>query len=204
MCFRFCLQTFSTTEALLYILVRILTTFNRRVGPDVWLIWPWSMVLACNVRFFFHLSPTHVAPKLHPKKKCVFFHGETGLSSQLMIYPSPFKQILYQQQVGRRERRCPVPFGASLFEGLQKPGWWNRFFLLITNVWGSRITPHSYTYYYKNSEPLELGGGFKDFSPYLGKISNLTSIFLRWVGSTTNEGSMILINQRQFIRHLSA
>ena len=35
-----------------------------------------------------------------------------------------------------------------------------------------------------------LDGGFKYFlyfHPYLGKISNLTSIFFRWVGSTTNQ-----------------
>ena len=35
-----------------------------------------------------------------------------------------------------------------------------------------------------------LGGGFKyflNFHPYLGKISNLTSIFFKWVGSTTNQ-----------------
>ena len=35
-----------------------------------------------------------------------------------------------------------------------------------------------------------LGGGFKyfwNFHPYLGKISNWTSIFFRWVGSTTNQ-----------------
>ena len=33
-----------------------------------------------------------------------------------------------------------------------------------------------------------LGGGFKYFyfHPYFGKISNLTSIFFKWVGSTTN------------------
>ena len=35
----------------------------------------------------------------------------------------------------------------------------------------------------------ELGGGFQYFffHPYLGKISNLTSIFFKWVGSTTNQ-----------------
>ena len=34
-----------------------------------------------------------------------------------------------------------------------------------------------------------LGGGFIFcyFHPYLGKISNLTRIFFRWVGSTTNQ-----------------
>ena len=34
----------------------------------------------------------------------------------------------------------------------------------------------------------QLGGGFKYFyfHPYLGKWSNLTSIFFKWVGSTTN------------------
>ena len=35
-----------------------------------------------------------------------------------------------------------------------------------------------------------LGGGFIHifyFHPYLGKIFNLTSIFFRWVGSTTNQ-----------------
>ena len=41
----------------------------------------------------------------------------------------------------------------------------------------------------QNEEKKTLGGGFKCFlcSPRkLGKISNLTSIFFKWVGSTTN------------------
>ena len=37
----------------------------------------------------------------------------------------------------------------------------------------------------KNEGQKTLGGGFQ-FHPYLGKISNLTSIFFKWVGSTTN------------------
>ena len=35
-----------------------------------------------------------------------------------------------------------------------------------------------------------LGGGFIFFHPYLGKISVLTSIFFRWVGSTTNQNEV--------------
>jgi len=40
----------------------------------------------------------------------------------------------------------------------------------------------------------KLGGGnsnFFYFHPYLGKIPNLTSIFFRWVGSTTNQKRLI-------------
>ena len=40
-----------------------------------------------------------------------------------------------------------------------------------------------------NDNNDDLGGGFNFFYfyPCLGKISNLTNTFFRWVGSTTNE-----------------
>ena len=46
------------------------------------------------------------------------------------------------------------------------------------------------------SPKQQLGGGFKYsyFHPYLGKISNLTDIFFKWVGSTTNQSFFLLVN----------
>ena len=80
--------------------------------------------------------------------------------------------------------------GPRLFQG--NLGWWNMFFFSYVKGFGiaehlciGRLLSNLFAL-----QSVLLGGGFKhfwNFHPYLGKISHLTSIFFRWVGSTTNQ-----------------